>query len=296
MDCLFNKFSHRDIKTRAIAPVTGLVLGLSLVLALIPQAWANTKIAVEPGQSHTALDSLNKALVKFDSNAAISGKLKIAFKNRRGEGKKLKKTEGSAALYLTHDKSGLVTTYSTDLIKQIAIETEANIVDETAKTPTLDAINGTGMSSLMRTLSPADSVRKLLKNARLKAVETLSGKDDADRTVITKRLHFSLPMEAIIDDKETREYVKDFSGSLIIETDETGVPVLLKTKFDGRGRAYVFFKVAASGNTTQHFEIINNRLVLVDREVFAKFETTFGDGESYDRIEFIPNNPALSNE
>lgn len=246
--------------------------------------------SLEKTNEHPAYERLKGALQKLNTENAVSGRLNVAFSNARGEGKKLKEESGEASVTLTYDSSGLSTSYSPALLQKINQENEAKLADEDAKTPTLSALSGVSMANIIRSLSPVPSILRYLQNGKLKAVETLKAENaNSVQSETFYRLHFDLPMEAFIDDKETRGYVDDFDGSLIITTDAKGAPTNLETRFAGSGRAYVFFKVSASGETSQLYEIVNGRLISTKREVFAKFETTFGDGESFDSAEFIPN-------
>jgi hypothetical protein len=71
--------------------------------------------------------------------------------------------------------------------------------------------------------------------------------------------------------------VSKFEGKYTILIDSDGVPLESKTKFKGKGRAFVIMSVKANSSNYNRYQIIDNRLVRVLNEYHREFSSTFGD-------------------
>lgn len=231
-----------------------------------------------------AMEKLSGALSRLNGERPVGGHIVVSFNDKQGEGKKLKEKSGQVNLTVQESVNGLTTSYSKDIVENMKQESALLLEDEEAPTPTIDAINDFSMTNINNLLSPVDSINRLLKFAQLTRVEHVTHNGEGQQ-----KLHFKLPMEAIITNKRTREYVDDFDGTMVITIDEDGTPLQLSSSYNGSGRAYVVFSVKAAGSRLQKFDVVGNRLVMTVREVFNSYDSTFGKGENSELHLFTPN-------
>ncbi|MDA8621329.1 hypothetical protein N9L48_01670 [Psychrosphaera sp.] len=263
----------------------------SILLLLL----ATTKVSAL-GSSEPAMQKLTEALDKLDAKVPVAGHIVVSFNNIEGEGKKQTQKSGQASLMVREDVNGLTTSYSSRLVQNMKEESAAKLENEEASTPTIDAINDFSMSNINNLLSPIDSLNQLLKSATLNKVEEVATNDEGQ-----SKLHFSLPVEAIITNKRTREYVDDFDGRMTLTISEDGTPIELAAEYKGSGRAYVVFSVKAAGTRLQKFDVVGNRLVMTVRESFSSYDSTFGKGENSEvhlftpKVIGLPNNDHFTN-
>jgi hypothetical protein len=93
-------------------------------------------------------------------------------------------------------------------------------------------------------------------------------------------LRFSLPLEAIINDAKTRDYVSTFEGVYKIVIDKSGVPLETQMEFKGKGRAFLVLSVKVDNSEVSKFEVVDNRLIRVHHEYSNAIYSTFGDNKS----------------
>jgi hypothetical protein len=228
---------------------------------------------------------LNKALTKLDGNSATSATLKSAYTEKRGRKKKTKITSALAHVQLFDDLNGLQITYSNEVLSKLEDEENEKERNEEANTPTLNAINDIEASELRHMLSAAPKLRRsLIKAEFLKEEAIIHQEQDA------RILHFNLPLDAIIKNKDVRSYVDDFEGRYKIIIDEKGVPLQAELTFEGRGSAYIFFKLSINQSITYFYKVIDDRLVNYRNEYTRRQKSTWDKRDSSGFNELNLNN------
>lgn len=221
------------------------------------------------------LTDLNNALDKLNGKSTIVGTLETAYQQERGRKKKIKKTNGYASVKLIDDINGLQVVYSSETLANIAREENEKENNEEANTPTLNAIDDIDAGELSNMLSAAAHLRRSLNKAQFSREEVIDyqGKE-------MRELHFDLPLEAIITDKEVRSYVDDFKGDYSVVIDEAGVPVQSKLSFDGKGSIYIFFKLSINQSMTYFYQVVDDRLVNYRKQFERKQKSTWDQRDS----------------
>jgi hypothetical protein len=221
------------------------------------------------------LKDLNKSLIRLDGNSAISATLKSVFTENRGRKKKIKTSSGLTHVQLIEDLNGLQITYSDEMLTQLNNEENEKEHNEEANTPTLNAINNIEVSDLRNMLSAAPKLKRSLIKAQFLKEETIMyQKQDA------RVLHFNLPLEAIISNKDVRSYVDDFEGMYKIIIDKNGIPLQAKITFEGSGSAYIFFKLSINQSRTYFYKVIDDRLVNYRNEYTKQQKSTWDKRDS----------------
>jgi hypothetical protein len=223
----------------------------------------------------SGLIDLNSALTKLDGNSIISATLKSAFTEKRGRKKKTKTTSGLAHIQLVDDLNGLQITYSNEMLTKLENEENAKEYNEEANTPTLNAVNDIDANEMRNMLSAASTLNRSLIKAQFIKEENITHQDKNARV-----LHFNLPLEAIIGDKDVRSYVNDFEGKYQIIIDENGMPLQAKLMFEGSGSAYIFFKLYINQSKTYLYKVIDNRLVNYRNEYIKQQKSTWDKRDS----------------
>jgi hypothetical protein len=183
-----------------------------------------------------------------------------------------KENNGLVRVQLTDSKQGLQVTYSQAVMNKIEVESMQKILDEETDTPTLNAVGDINATRMRNLLSASPSLMR-----RIAKAEFVSEQKQEFEGKPARLLSFNLPIEAIIDDKKARQYVSKFEGKYTILIDSDGVPLESKTKFKGKGRAFVILSVKANSSNHNRYQIIDNRLVRVRNEYHREFFSTFGD-------------------
>ena len=221
------------------------------------------------------LMDLEKVLIKLEGNSAISATLKLAFTEKRGRKKKTKITSGLAHVQLLDDSNGLQITYSNDVLTRLEEEENEKEHNEESNTPTLNAVNDIEASDLRNMLSAAPKLSRSLIKAEFLKEEIITYQEEDARI-----LHFNLPLEAIINDKDVRSYVDDFAGKYKIIIDKNGVPLQAKLIFEGSGSAYIFFKLSINQTRTYFYKVIDDRLVNYRNEYTSQQKSTWDKRDS----------------
>lgn len=230
------------------------------------------------------LADLNNSLVRLDGSSAISATLKSVFTENRGRKKKIKTTTGSTYVQLLENLNGLQITYSDEMLTQLNKEENEKERNEEVNTPTLNAIKNIEVSELRNMLSAASKLRRSLIKAQFLKEEAIIYKEQDARI-----LHFNLPLEAIISDKDVRSYVDDFEGMYKIIIDKKGVPLQAKITFEGSGSAYIFFKLSINQARTYFYKVIDDRLVNYRNEYTKQQKSTWDKRDSSGFNELIIN-------
>jgi hypothetical protein len=186
-----------------------------------------------------------------------------------------KETFGLMTVLVTNDDQGLQVVYPQTLLSTIEEESSAKAVDEEADTPTLNAVNGINAAGLRDQLSSANKMLREINKATFIDEQATTYNNSPARL-----LRFNLPLEAIINDAKTRDYVSTFEGVYKIVIDENGVPLETQLEFNGKGRAFIVLSVKVDNSEVSKFEVIDNRLVRVHHEYSNAISSTFGDNIS----------------
>lgn len=234
------------------------------------------------------LTDLNNALDKLNGKSTIVATLETAYQQERGRKKKVKKTNGYASVKLIDDINGLQVVYSSETLANIAREENEKENDEEANTPTLNAIDDIDAGELSNMLSAAAHLRRSLKKAQYTREEIIEfqGKE-------VRELHFDLPLEAIITDKEVRSYVNDFNGDYSVIIDDNGIPLQAKLSFEGKGSIYLFFKLSIGQSMTYFYKVVDDRLVNYRRQFERKQKSTWDqrDSSGYTELQISEDKP-----
>lgn len=221
------------------------------------------------------LMDLEAVLKKLEGNSAISATLKSSFTEKRGRKKKTKITSGLAHVELIDDLNGLQVTYSNDVLTQLEKEANEKEHNEESNTPTLNAVNDIEASDLRNMLSAAPKLSRSLIKAEFLKEEIITYQEEDARI-----LHFNLPLEAIISDKDVRSYVDDFEGRYKVIIDKNGVPLQAKLIFEGSGSAYIIFKLSINQTRTYFYKVIDDRLVNYRNEYTIQQKSTWDNRDS----------------
>jgi len=221
------------------------------------------------------LTDLNQALTKLNGQTPISATYQSSYVQQRGKKKKQKTTKGLVEVNLYDDSNGLQITYSNTTLSKVEKEANAKEENEEAKTPTLNAINDIEATTLRNMLSGSNSILRSLKKASFTDEQEIDYQSN-EQMIKARVLHFDLPLEAIIDDKEVRDYVDDFTGKYSLIIDKNGVPLSSELFFEGSGRAFLFFSLSTSQTRTATYQVVDERLITVRKEFKRKQKSTWG--------------------
>jgi hypothetical protein len=221
------------------------------------------------------LADLQQALESLEGTTPISATLTNTFTEKRGEGKELKQQQGAADILLTDDGEGLQITYRKAILEAMEQEARQKSEDEDAPTPTQDAVNNLEASELKSKLSAAANLLRFIQKARYQGEET-----DICESGEVRLLHFDLPLEAVISNKKVRDYVKRFDGEYRIWIDEKGFPLKSEVNFSGNGRAFIFFTMEAQTHTQTYYQVVGDRLVILDRRYHRAYDSSWDTSET----------------
>lgn len=213
------------------------------------------------------LNDMKNALNRLQGNSQINAELASTTLNNRDE----KITKGEVKVWLKDDETGLQVLYSDDILEKMELEARQRIEDEDAETVTLNAIDRINATELHEMLSAASSLLRRIDQAQFVDEQQDQYKDETVRL-----LRFNIPVEQIIRDKKTRSYVSKFSASYTIWIDDDGTPLQTRLEYSGKGRAYLFFKITASGSETAKYQVVDDRLVMLTQESNNENDTSFG--------------------
>ncbi|WP_088330802.1 hypothetical protein [Lacimicrobium sp. SS2-24] len=237
------------------------------------------------------LADLHQALDSLTGTTAISATLTNRFTEKRGEGKDLKEQQGAADILLSDEGAGLQITYGNDVLYAMEEEARLKLEDEDAPTPTRDAVNNLEASELKTILSAATNLKRFVQKASFREEE--EQQCDAGRVRI---LTFDLPLEAVISNKKVRDYVNDFDGQYHLWIDEQGFPLKSRLSFAGDGRAFIFFTMQAESQRTTHYEVIGDRLVVMDRAYHSAYDSSWDKSETRGNETLVLHHPAPTPE
>jgi len=225
--------------------------------------------------SADGLTDLQETLAKLNGNAPLSATVESAYTEKRGKNKKQKTKTGLIQVKLNDDQHGLKLIYSNETIQRLELEAQEKEKNDEAKTPTLNAVRDVGVSDMKNMLSSAANLLRTLNKA-----EFIDEKEVIFQEKQVRQLNFTLPLAAIIENKEVHEYVDDFNASYQILVNDEGIPIASTTSFTGSGSAYIFFSMDITQSSQSTFKLKNNRLITVKRTYQNKQSSTWGDTES----------------
>lgn len=219
---------------------------------------------------------LNKVLDKLNNDTPIQVELSAAFSDVFDEDKK----SGEITVNLSVNHHGFNTTYNAKTLESMSQESIEKSRDEDKKSPTIDAANKLNTVDLHRMLSAAENLQHFLYNAEF--IEERYVVEDGQSF---KQLSFNIPMESLVRNKKTRQYVDDFESQYNLWLDMNGIPVKSHLTFQGKGSAYVFFSLEAYGENTSQYKVVNNRLIEFERISKNGSKSVFGDFERSEQKE-----------
>lgn len=219
------------------------------------------------------LADLKAALKRLQTDTSITASLHSAFEQTREEDEP--KRTGDVRVRLTHDINGLHVTYDQKVLDKMEAERNLKQQQEDADTPTLNAMERLEASELQSYFSAASQIERVINKARFLDENPVLKEGRALRL-----LRFALPLESVIDNKKTRQYVSDFEASYKVYIDEQGTPLEIHSDYHGKGRAYIVISVEAYGSQTEQFSVVNKRLISLSSHSKSGWRSTFGDGET----------------
>ncbi|WDD97219.1 hypothetical protein [Thalassomonas actiniarum] len=217
------------------------------------------------------LTDLKSALARLQGTGHLSGELEAVTERTRGEDEDKKITKGQVKVWLEDDSQGLQVLYSKEVLSLMETEARLKAEDEDAQTQTLNAIDGINATDLHAMLSASSSLLRNIDQASF--IDETAVEEDGQAL---RLLRFNLPMEFFLKDKEIRGYVKKFAATYNIWIDNKGYPTKSRVEFNGKGRAYIFFKITASGSRQTQYQVVDDRLVIVRSEEQNENTSTFG--------------------
>lgn len=256
-----------------------------ILLAFACPLWVSHSVCAD------GLADLQQALASLEGTTPISATLTNTFTEKRGEGKDLKEQQGSADILLNDDGLGLQITYSKAILAAMDEEARQKLEDEDVPTPTQDAVNNLEASELKTTLSAAGNLQRFIQKATFQREE----KQQCEQGEI-RELSFDLPLEAVISNKKVRGYVNDFDGQYKIWIDQQGFPLKSALSFSGSGRAFIFFSMEAQTHATTHYQVVGNRLVILDREYYRAYDSSWDTSETRGKESLVLHQPQISTD
>jgi hypothetical protein len=226
------------------------------------------------------LDDLTRALERLSGEHPIEARYQVNYVKIEDEGKDQKIKNGDVIIKLKDDESGLSVNYDKEIIKRIDQESQEKIQDEEANTPTLYAIDTFNTQQLKNALNAASQLQRTLSQADFQHEQVIDYQGKSLR-----KLTFHMPLESIISNKKTRDYVDDFECDFEIIIDEQGYPVQAVTQYKGKGRAYIVLSMKAEGKTTVTYQKYGDRLLRLLSDSNYKYDSTFGKSEFIERYE-----------
>jgi hypothetical protein len=187
-------------------------------------------------------------------------------------------SDGHITLQLTDDHDGFQIRYGKPLLAQLETEITNKSLQEKNKTAdnieqkTLDGMSYLKPVELRYMLSNANQLNRFI--SQLTYLEEQHEVDNHLRV-----LHFSTPMEVIVQNKKTREYVDKFEGKYKLWINEQGIPIKSSLEFTGKGSAYLIFSLTATEKKETEYQVVNQRLVIVNQHSYSSSEHTFGRSE-----------------
>jgi len=230
----------------------------------------------------SSLELLQQRLTELQGTTPISAQFSNQVENIRGEGKDQRIRTGEASLALSDDGSGLQVHYSQDLLVKVEEEQLAKTENEEINTPTMMALENLDAIDFQNMISAANSLERLILTSEYVGVMATDEVTEGETV-----LQFDLPLEAIIDDKQTRGYVNKFEGQFLVTVTEDGTPLRSRISFNGKGRAYIVMSVSAWMERETQYQLHGDRLLQVARDGKGGFSTSFFPDTSWSNSQLL---------
>ena len=216
------------------------------------------------------IDKLNRVLNNFSTESPIHVELHSSFNHVFDGNKK----SGAVKLKLAVDKEGFHATYDQPTLTAMASESAAKTQNEDHESPTINAASKLNTVDMYRMLSASKSIQQFLYNATF-----INATFVMEEGKSYQQLRFNIPMESLVKNKKTRQYVDEFESEYVLWLNDTDIPVKSHLSFQGNGSAYVIFDLEAHGETTITYQVVNNRLIEVEHISKNGNSSIFGDFE-----------------
>ena len=242
----------------------------------------------------SGLEKLNQALMTLTGESEISAELSVSVSDIRDDGEpKL----GEIALALSDNTQGLQITYSKAVLDLLHQEKQAKAEHKTGEPP-VKQVTTKGMSSinsvqLRNMLTNAQGLRLFLTNHQFASEEKVIYQEQ-EAILLT----FDLTMEKVVSDKKWQKHIDEFDGKYQLWITPEGFPIADKTNIKGKGSYFFFFTGEMEINKQVNYQVVADRLVVVDSSYMSKSRNTFG-GFEYHRHKTLnvlssQNTPQLS--
>lgn len=221
------------------------------------------------------LSDLNRALNLLSEDSHIAGKIALTVDRTRGDegDDDFEQKLGSIQNFVEVSERGLAITYDQKVLTELEQEFVLAAEDEKANTPTSLGLNELRTKDVTQLLSQAQRLARLLKEATLISEANVEYEGQPAR-----ELSFSVPLESIIKDQRTREYVDKFNSDYRVIIDQDGYPLASTLTYGGKGRAYIVLSLKASGKRDDKYQVVGNRLVNIESHEVNQYDSTFGKG------------------
>lgn len=227
-------------------------------------------------EASQGLADLENALNSLKGTTAISATLYSTYNQDRGKKEReVKNTSGSIKVKLNMASEGMQVTYFADTLDKIDQEKQLKADNEEALTPTLNAMERLETTSMKNMLSASQDLARFLAKAEFEKEERTELMGSPAR-----RLFFNLPLDSIVSEKETREYVDEFEGKYSLIIDEQGVPLQAIMSFSGSGSAFIFFTVEMTQTYIVTYKTVGDRLFISEEQVERAMDSTWGTTNS----------------
>lgn len=225
------------------------------------------------------ISDLRLALDKLPGDSDLKANYEYSYSNTRHEGGETQVTEGKATILVENAANQLTITYEPEIMSLLETEIDLRVEDEDedAKAPTLVALSRIDAGDVNRSIKATPSILQRLKQATFISEEVI----EKDGQTL-RQLNFSLPLEALITDKQTRKYVTRFDNTYQILINDDGVPVESHLNYKGKGRAFIILTAKVSGESHAQYETNGNRLVRTHNTAISRWDSIFSSGEQVD--------------
>ncbi|WP_199608598.1 hypothetical protein [Flocculibacter collagenilyticus] len=234
------------------------------------------------------LSDLYSALEKLKGTDSISAQLEYKYtETERGKPDVI--TNGYVQLNLLDNENGLNITLSNEVLDRVDEESILRVEQEDAKTPTLNAINDLRAIKLRNMLSSASLLLRTIKKYEFVKEENVELNN-----AIVRKLSFTMPLDVVIKDKKVRSHVNDFEGSYEVFINENGIPIESHFNVRGDGSAFIFFNVDITEKQVAKYQVIKERLVIVQSENAQSLDSTWSDIETVSTQIITPSETLLT--
>lgn len=243
--------------------------GLALMLAI---AFISSEQAFADG-----FEDLQRALTTLSGTSPVAGHISLTVDEKRGEegDDDYEQNLGGITSYIEFNEDGLAIRYDRKIMADLEKDFELSAEDEEAKTPTLQGLNELRTRDVTAIISESKRLLRLLKDAELQSEQVIEFEGQQVRELV-----FNLPLNSIIKEQRTRDYVDKFTSEYRVLIDEHGFPISSTMTYSGKGRAYIVLTFKATGKRNDRYQVVGNRLVNVQSHEFSQYDSTFGKGSN----------------